>query len=174
MEAIAYVPEPDAEVRARRRYHATEHKKGVTSFEEPLVMATRRTAGDTLGFMFSRRQIGRAQYEAGRKYQRTREAQGIGRGRSPSELHEYVDGGKGPQDGLTDARKKATSDLAAWRRLLGSDGYEIVEAVLIEGHSIQEVADSGTSMMPGKAATKAMGHVFRRQLSVLARAMGFG
>jgi hypothetical protein len=171
--ATAYVPDPDPGTRARRRQYAVQHSKGVTSFAEPLVAVTRSIRGDLLALMLARRQIGPAQYEAGRKYQATREAQGIGRGRSPSDLREYVDGGPGPQDGLTDARKAATDDLARYRALLGPDGYEIVEAVLIDGYSLREVADRGTRLMPGKEATKAVGFLFRRCLSILARDMGF-
>jgi len=126
---------------------------------------------DPLGQMHQRRQIGEAQYRAGREFQRTWEAAGTPL-RSPGNIIEHVDGGRGASDGITDQRMAAGKDLAAWRRLLGHE-YSLVEAVLIDKRTIRDVADTG-NRMPGKAATTFTGHLFRRQLDVLAKAMGFG
>lgn len=163
---------PDADPDARyRRIASTRHFRGVTSFREPLVKATATLRNDPLGQMYSRRQIGRAQYEAGRKYQATREAMGIGTGRSPSDIREWVDGGQIASDGITDERLRAAKDIAKWRALLGTEGYKLIEAVLIDKATIRQYADA-SPMMSGKAATTYYGHAFRIALTTLAKAMG--
>lgn len=151
-----------------------EGEGGIITYIEPTVRRQANHRDDPIGYMFSRGQVGKAQYRAARQYQATREAEGIGRGRSPSDIREHVDGGKGPSDGLTDTRLAAAKKIARWRQMLGEDGYQIVEAVLIDKRQIRDIADSGTRMMPGKSATITLGHIFRRQLSLLAKDMGFG
>lgn len=142
------------------------------AYVEDRVRTERALRDDPLGQMHQRRQIGESQYAAGREFQRAWEAAGSPL-RSSGDIREHVDGGQIAADGITDARMAAGKLLASWRSLLGRDGYKLVEAVLIDKHTIRQIADAG-SMMPGKAATTFMGHLFRRQLSLLAKAMGFG
>lgn len=142
------------------------------AYVEDRVRTGRALRDDPLGQMHQRRQIGESQYAAGREFQRAWEAAGSPL-RSSGDIREHVDGGRGASDGITDARMAAGKLLAEWRRILGRDGYSLVERVLIDKHTIRQIADAG-SMMPGKAATTFMGHLFRRHLSLLAKAMGFG
>lgn len=141
------------------------------TYVEDRVRTERALRDDPLGQMHQRRQIGESQYAAGREFQRAWEAAGTPL-RSSGDIREHVDGGKGASDGITDQRMAAGKLLAQWRIILGRDGYALVQSVLIDKHTIREVADAG-SMMPGKAATTYYGHAFRQQLSALARAMGF-
>lgn len=144
--------------------------EGETTYVEDRVRVARALRDDPLGQMHQRKQIGEAQYQAGREFQRTWEAAGSPL-RSSGDIREHVDGGKGASDGITDTRMAAGKKLALWRSILGRDGYSLVESVLIDKRNIREVADTG-AMMPGKAATTFTGHLFRRQLSALAKAMG--
>lgn len=145
---------------------------GVLTYIPQTVRREVNLRDDPFGQMYKRGTIGRAQYQAGRKFQSTWEAAGTPL-RSPGNIIEHVDGGRGASDGITDRRMAAGKDLALWRSELGRDGYSLIQAVLIDKRTIREVADSG-AMMPGKAATTYYGHAFRRQLSLLAKVMGFG
>ena len=165
------VPDPGEDARYRR-IAASRHKDGVTSFREPLVQATRALRDDPLGQMHARRQIGEAQYRAGREWQRVHEQAGVGRLRSSGDIREPVDGGQIANDGITDMQLAAMKKLAAWERRLGTAGNRIVVAVLAHKRSIRDVADT-SGLMPGKAATTFMGHRFRECLSTLAKAMGY-
>jgi hypothetical protein len=141
------------------------------TYVEDRVRTARALRDDPLGQMHQRRQIGDAQYQAGRKFQSTWEAAGTPL-RSSGNIIEHVDGGRTASDGITDKRIVAAKLLDAWRILLGRDGYHLVEAVLINKRTVRDVADTG-AMMPGKAATTYYGHSFRRQLLELDKAMGF-
>ena len=165
------VPDPGEDARYRR-ISASRHKDGVTSFREPLVQATRALRDDPLGLMHARKQIGEAQYRAGREWQRTHEAAGVGRLRSSGDIREHVDGGQIASDGITDHQRQAIARLAAWDRALGAQGARLVAAVLADKRSIRDIADN-SGLMPGKAATTFMGHRFRECLSTLAKMMGY-
>ena len=173
--AIATMMVPDAGANWRQhRMDAMRHVRGVTKFHEPMEKERRVRAlrDDPLGLMHHRKQIGESQYRAAREFQSTWERAGTPL-RSPGDIREFVDGGRGASDGITDVRMAAGKKLAQWRSMLGREGYQIVEAVLIDKTTIREVADAG-AMMPSKAATTFYGHLFRRQLTALAKAMGFG
>ena len=161
------VPNPLREIVPRLRVIDRE-----LTYVEDRICAERATRDDPLGKMHQHRQIGESQYQAGRRFQATWETAGTPL-RSSGDIREHVDGGRGATDGITDARMAAGKDLAHWRSVLGRDGYSLVQAVLIDRHTIRQIADAG-NMMPGKAATTFTGHLFRRQLSLLAKAMGFG
>jgi hypothetical protein len=170
--ATVMVPNPDA--KALPPAELVRHFQGVTTFKPPpeAKVKVRRAQSDGVGLMYDRRQISEAQYLAARQFQKLSEM--VGRPlRSSGDIREYVDGGYGPFDGLTARRVAAARALEVYARILGKDGYSLVQAVLIDKRTIREVSDSG-SMMPGKAATTFTGHLFRRQLSLLAKAMGFG
>lgn len=167
--ATITVENPDA---VRRPFAV--HAKGETTYREPRefrVSVARVLRDDPIGQMHSRRQITDTQYHAAREYQETREAMGIGTGRSPSNLVEHVDGGQIASDGITDRQLRASKRIEAWRVRLGDAGYRLIEAVLIHKRTIREIADA-SPMMSGKAATTFYGHMFRQQLDVLAKAMG--
>jgi hypothetical protein len=165
--ATTMVPNPHRELVPRLRVIDRE-----LTYVEDRIRTERALRDDPLGQMHHRRQIGEAQYQAGRKFQATWEAAGTPL-RSPGNIIEHVDGGRGASDGITDKRVAAGKDLARWRSLLGHD-YALVEAVLIDKRSIRELADASRLMMPGPKSTVFHGHLFRRQLTALAKAMGFG
>lgn len=146
--------------------------RGEIAYHEDRVTAARSLRDDPFGQMHARRQIGSAQYRAGREYQATFEAAGVGRLRSPGDIREHVDGGQIASDGMTDHQLAAAKRLARWRYRLGREGAALVDAVLIGKQTLRDIADEG-SAMPGKAATTYLGHRFRECLTTLARDMGF-
>ena len=147
--------------------------RGEHRYDEAKVTVRRALRDDPLGWMHSRGQINEAQYQAGREYQATREAEGIGTGRSPSELREHVDGGHVASDGITDTKLRAAKRVAAWRSMLGEDGYQLAEAVLVENRQVKQCALSiyGSA---SPANRKYAGRRFRECLDALAKNMGFG
>jgi hypothetical protein len=152
--------------------HETRHRRGETIYRMPQVeVAISQRDRDQLGAMYRRRQIGKASLNAGRLYQTTYEtAHGL-RGRSPGDLREFVDGGRLPSTGTTDAQMRASDRLVFWDAHLGTDA-ELIVAFLIHKCSTREIADSSTTMMPGKASTTFHGWLIRRILARLAKAMG--
>lgn len=169
---MAIVPNPN--VVRRPASEAVTHYQGITTYKPPpeATIKVERHKSDVVGHMYDRRQITEVMYMAARKFQKTWESSEAPY-RSVSDLREFVDGGRGVADGVTDSRLDAGKTLIAWSELLGVDGFVLVRRVLIDKHTIRQIADAG-AMMPGKAATTFMGHLFRRQLTVLAKAMGFG
>lgn len=135
------------------------------------IRVERSLRDDPLGQMHSRKQIGEAQYHAGRRFQETWEAAGKSL-RSSGDIREHVDGGQIASDGITDKRMKAGKILAEWRSALGRDAYAFLEAVLIDKRTIRDIADTSRLMMPGKASTTFHGHLFKRHLSLLAKHTG--
>lgn len=165
-------PDPDA---PHRRREAMIVKHGVVTFREPLVPAVVTLRDDPLGHMFHRgrddTRLGRAQYEAGLRWQRVYEAAGIGRIRSPGDIREPVDGGGIAQGGATDRQIIAHRRLAAWKLLLGAAGNEIVHDVLAEKRTLRQVAQLRFGGVES-ATIKYVGKRFRECLSTLAKDMG--
>lgn len=155
------------------RHHLPDLRviEGELTYIEPKERVARALRDDPLGQMHQRRQIGESQYAAGRRFQATWEAAGTPL-RSSGDIREHVDGGRGASDGITDARMAAGKELASWRREIGEDGYKFLQAVLIDKRSIREVADASRMMMPGPKSTVFHGQLFRRILSLLAKATG--
>lgn len=145
--------------------------RGETIYREDRVTVGRSLRDDPFGQMHARRQVGTAQYRAGREYQATFEAAGVGRLRSPGDIREHVDGGQIASDGMTDQQLAAAKRLARWRYRLGKEGTALVDAVLIGKQTLRAIADNGRPM-PGKAATTYLGHRFRECLTTLAKDMG--
>lgn len=138
------------------------------TYVEDRVRVDRALRDDPLGQMHQRRQIGDAQYQAGRKFQSTWEAAGTPL-RSSGNIIEHVDGGRGASDGITDQRMAAGKLLAYFRSELGEADYKFLEAVLIDKATIRQVADASRLMMPGPKSTVFHGQLFRRILSLLAK-----
>jgi hypothetical protein len=130
---------------------------------------------DPLGHMYHRGReeirLGRAQYEAGRKWQRTYEMAGIGRVRSPSDIREHVDGGGIAHSGATDKQMQAHALLHHWRGVLGDRGAELVEAVLADKRTLRQMALK-LHNEASAANIKYVGRRFRECLSTLAKEMG--
>lgn len=165
-------PDPDA---GYRRREAMTVKHGVISFREPLVPAVVTLRDDPLGHMYHRgrdgTRLGRAQYEAGLKWQRVYEAAGIGKLRSSGNIREPVDGGGIAHSGATDRQMQAHKLLARYRGILGAQGAIIVEDVLAEKRTLREVAQARYGGVES-ATIKYVGRRFRECLSTLAKDMG--
>lgn len=174
VQTVATIMVPNPSVVRRAASEDVTHFQGVTTFKPPPEekVKVQRAQSDVVGLMYDRRQISEARYAAARRFQETWEKAGAPF-RSPGDIREFVDGGRGPTDGITDARQKAMRALMGYKALLGQEGLGIVVSVLIDKRTIRDVADRGF-MMPGKAATTYYGHLFQNQLSLLAKAMGFG
>lgn len=165
--ATMYVENP-----LRERLPQLRVVRGETRYTEDRVKVGRALRDDPLGWMHHHRQIGESQYRAGREFQATWEAAGTPLA-SSGDIREYVDGGRGASDGITDARMRAGKALARYRALLGRD-YDIVVAVLVNKQTVRQVADASRLMMPCAKSTVFHGQLFRRMLSRLAEDMGFG
>ncbi len=154
-----------------------EHKGGMTTYREPLVSRAMTLRDDPLGHMYHKGReeirLGRAQYQAGRKWQETYEAAGIGHVRSPSDIREFVDGGGIAHSGATDRQMQAHHALHRYRLSLGKQGAELVEAILADKCTLKQMA----LRLHGEASSanvKYVGRRFRECLSTLAKEMGMG
>jgi hypothetical protein len=121
----------------------------------------RQLRNDPLARLHSHRQIDDAQFHAGRAYQNDREiaergAQAI----DPSK--EAVDGGK-PPEALTDRQIKARKRLIKIDRDLGRRLMTVLDAVLIDGQTIEQLAKSNA-----QSVLKLHGGLFRVALNELA------
>lgn len=124
---------------------------------------------DPIGHMHRRKMLDAVLFRAARAYQATTEAAGIGAGRSPSDLREWVDGGRMPADGVTDRQREAFIRKARWRKLVGEDAYGVLEAVLIDKRRLREVPVA-VDRAPGKISTIA-GRMLRTALAIIAKDM---
>lgn len=151
--------------------HEVRHIRGETVYRPSQVEVTvSQRDHDQLAAMYRRRQIGKSALQAGHLYQTTWEtAHGL-KGRSPSDLREYVDGGRLPRTGTTDAQMRASDRLETWNAALGYDAA-IAVAFLIYKRSVRDIADESRLMMPSKASTIFHGHLIRRILARLAHVM---
>ncbi len=121
---------------------------------------------DPLGRLHSHRQINEAQYAAGRKYQEDWETAERG-ARAIDPTREAVDGGRFPE-ALTDRQVKARKRLAKLRGELGRRLTRVLDAVLIEGRTIEKIAQS-----QAQSVLKLHGNLFRVALNEIAEMYGF-
>ncbi len=132
------------------------------------VVVRRALRDDPLARLHARRQIGEAQYRAGREWQAAYEAAAIGHVGSIDPSNEPVDGSPHHNGPNLDRITKAARKLAQWDRLLGADGCAIVRDVLAERLTMAAIAYKrrfGTEEYYGKR--------FRECLMCLARDMGY-
>ncbi len=132
------------------------------------VTVRRALRDDPLARLHARRQIGEAQYRAGRTWQAAYEAAAIGHVGSIDPSNEPVDGSPHHHGPNLDRITKAARKLAQWDRLLGADGCAIVRDVLAERLTMAAIAykrQFGTEEYYGKR--------FRECLTCLARDMGY-
>ena len=127
---------------------------------------------DPIGHMHRRKMLGKhgdILIRAAREYQAKREAMGIGTGRSPSDIREWVDGGQIATDGITDSKRDAALWIARMRKLIGEHAYGILEAVLIDKLRLREIP-MAPDRSPGKVSVLA-GRELREALMRIARDM---
>ncbi len=132
------------------------------------VTLARALRDDPLGRLHARRQIGLAQYRAGREWQETYEAAAIGHVGSIDPSNEPVDGSPHHAGPNLDRITKATRKLAGWDRLLGQYGCIIVRWALAERMTAAQIAHA---MRFGDE--KFYGARLRECLDCLARDMGY-
>ncbi len=132
------------------------------------VTLVRALRDDPLGRLHARRQIGLAQYRAGRAWQSDHEDAATGRVGSVDPSNEPVDGS--PKFGGPDLDRitKATRRLARWDRLLGPVGSVIVRYALAERMTMAQIAERF-----GFADEAYYGKRLRECLNTLARDMGY-
>lgn len=127
---------------------ATDLPKGVipavTDVPDPYdaggkITVIRNVRGDVLAQMFSRNQIDRCQFEAGRKWQAYYDAAAIGGIKAMDTTKEPVDGG-GIVETLTEKVLKAVKALAVADRDLGLEGRYLLVDVLGKGYSIEQAS----------------------------------
>jgi hypothetical protein len=149
------------------------YDRGVTTFKRQTIYREVTYRDDPIGQMFKRKQLGkdgRILLQAARHYQTVTERLGIGKGRSPSDIREWVDGGRLPASGVTDIQKDAAAQRAHWRKLIGYPAFVVLEAVLIEKARLRE-AEVNHDRGMGKRATLA-GRMIRYALSTIAKDIG--
>ena len=128
------------------------------------IVVTRQLRGDPLARLHSHRQIDDAQYFAGRAYQRDWEVAERGT-RAVDPTIEAVDHSR-VIDPLTDKQISARARLVEVRAALGHKMHAAVQAVLINGATIEALArDNGRG---GENWFKYYGRFFREALDVLA------
>jgi hypothetical protein len=133
------------------------------------VRVMRQLRSDPLARLHSHKQIDEAQYSAGRAYQRDVEtAERLVR--SLDLTRERVDGGA-PSEPLTDAQVRARKRLIELERVLGRTMHRVTCAVLVEGLSMETVAQRLFNR-DGELSAKYYGRLFRDALDVLATEYG--
>jgi hypothetical protein len=128
------------------------------------IVVTRQLRGDPLARLHSHRQIDDAQYYAGRAYQRDCEVAERGT-RALDPTREAVDNSR-VIDPLTDKQVSAQIRLAEVHFALGRKMHAAVQAVLIDGASIETLAR--VNGRGGETWQKYYGRFFRDALDVLA------
>lgn len=130
------------------------------------ITTTRQFRADPLGRLHSHHQIDDAHLAAGRAYQRDREVAERG-ARAIDPTKEAVDGGLMPE-ALTDRQIKARKRLIKIERDLGRRLMTVLEAVLIEGQTIEQFTASRV-----QSVLRLHGGLFRVALNELATIYGF-
>lgn len=132
---------------------------------EAKITVLRQLRNDPLARLHSHHQIDQAQYMAGRAYQRDWETAERG-ARAIDPTKEAVDGGRLPEP-LSDSQGRARIRLVEIERTLGRAMHRVAHTVLVEGRSLEVVADH-LFKHHGQNATRHCGRLFRDALEILA------
>ncbi len=129
------------------------------------IAVLRQLRSDPLARLHAHRQIDEAQYRAGRVFQRDCEvaARGV---RALDPTRERVDGGAMPEP-LSERQERARKRLIDAERALGRTMHRVTYAVLVDGLSMEALAQRLFSR-EGETAVKYYGRLFRDALDVLA------
>lgn len=163
------------------------HEVDIVTVDNPLATirgiksdAIRSLRKDPLAALHARGQLGErdrfgndtgeARYHAGRLWQRYYEQLEIGGSRAIDPTKEAVDGGRFPEPDL-DKREKASKALRLANQKLGYQGKVILQMVLGEHKTIQEMS-MGLGLT-SKREFEYMGQRFRECLETLAKLWGF-
>ncbi|MDQ8729438.1 hypothetical protein [Bradyrhizobium sp. LHD-71] len=129
------------------------------------ITVLRQLRSDPLARLHSHRQIDEAQYRAGRAFQRDWEV--AERGVHAIDLtRERVDGGQTPEP-LSERQARARKRLIERERVLGRTMHRVIHAVLVDGLSMELLAQRLFNR-EGEVAAKYYGRLFRDALDVLA------
>ena len=176
------VVDSEGNVDGRARLAQVQHTNGSlaegapswTPPRRPQITAFISLKEDPFGRMFARRQVDRAQFEAGRTYQLLADTAEIGIIHSVDLSRTPVSGSRLP-DPLTDRRLRAFKKLRELDEVLvqrfGIEGLAITKAILVDRKSQEQTAkDCGADNVRDK---RSVGWLFRRCLDVLAQGLGF-
>jgi len=136
------------------------------------IAAVRSLRDDPLARLHDRRQIGEAEYRAGRDFQRLLEAAELGRMRTNDPSREPVDGGGGVRDGLTERELHAFRQLARLWPVLGKDGSAMLRAFLGERQFLPAIALS-RGLPEDQQTLRYLGRRIRECLETLAAEFGY-
>jgi hypothetical protein len=150
-----------------------EPETQIVSVDNPLATirgeksrARRSLRGDLLSWLYSRKQIDDAQFNAGRLWEKYAELSEIGNVRAIDPAKEAVDGGKLP-DVLTDKQIKAFKALKEAAVKLGAEGEGLVRHILGDGMSI--AAAAAVRGLEKESGREYIGKRFRECLLTLAK-----
>jgi hypothetical protein len=101
------------------------------------IVTLRSIRNDPLARLHSHRQIDEAQYQAGRAFQNDWERAEHGP-KAVDPTREYVDGAQ-TREPITEGQRQAVLRLNNCQRELGADGSAIVQDVLIQGMTMEQV-----------------------------------
>jgi hypothetical protein len=135
------------------------------------IVVMRSLRDDPLGAMHARRQIGEAQFRAGRHWQHAREICELGGLRSLDLARIRVDGGSLAPDSISDKQRRAFADLTRARDALGQIGEALVDDVLAKRLRLTRVAERWGKTR--EADMKFIGRRFQEALDTLAVVFGF-
>jgi hypothetical protein len=136
------------------------------------VSAVRSLRDDPLARLHDRRQIGEAEYRAGRDFQRLLEATELGRLRSNDPTREPVDGGAGFRDGLSEREADAFRQLRRLWPILGKDGSAMLRAFLGERQFLPAIA-AARGLPDDQQTLRYLGRRIRECLETLAAEFGY-
>jgi hypothetical protein len=109
-------------------------------YDNSLRQATANVRADALGELMARNKIQHHQMEAGRELESAFERASVTGVKAMDFSREPVDGGKGFNDPYNDAKHQAGNFIAHAKRHLGDSGYRLLEMILRERHSVEDVA----------------------------------
>lgn len=133
------------------------------------ITVLRQLRTDPLARLHSHRQIDEAQYRAGRAFQRDWEIAERG-ARAIDPTRERVDGGELPEP-LSERQVRSRKRLIEMERVLGRTMHRVTHAVLVEGMSMDALAQRLFNR-EGETSAKYYGRLFRDALDLLAAEYG--
>jgi len=136
------------------------------------VTAVRSLRDDPLARLHDRRQIGEAEYRAGRDFQRLLEATELGRMPVNDPAREPVDGGPGFRDGLSERETHAFRQLARLWPVLGKDGSAMLRAFLGDRQFLPGIA-AARGLAADQQTLSYLGRRIRECLETLAIEFGY-
>lgn len=130
------------------------------------VTVTRSLRDDPLGRLHARRQIGEAEFRAGRAWQALYEAAEVGRVGAMDPSRVFVDGGRMAEP-LNERQRRAARELARLDAVLGLEGRDLLRDVLGAGMTLAQASELRGGYSERYVAY--LGHRVRECLATLAQ-----